>query len=66
MVREKVLREETAEYTCDCNIIGRPYRWVKQGDGEFYCPFCDSELNKDKIVHRKITYQVDEDGFIVV
>jgi len=66
ITREKVLREETARYTCDCNKVGGPYEWIKQGDGNYTCPFCGEELVKDEIIHKRVTYTVDEDGFIVV
>lgn len=64
-MREKVLREETARYTCDCSKVGGPYEWIKQGEKDYTCPFCGSELEKSEIIHDKVTYKIDEDGFII-
>lgn len=64
-VEERVLRPETAKYTCDCNYVGGPYEWVKQGVEDPECPICGAKLKKDEIIHREVTYKVDEDGFII-
>lgn len=63
---EKIVQPEISRFTCDCSLSDEPFHFIRVGDEEHFCTECGEPLEKEEVIHQKVTYELDEDGMIIV